>query len=105
VDQTAAVACVTGAVSGEAREMTGGPRLSVSETAVAIPIWARAACWAGPAFRPGLVGLPAALFYFFEFFLFFSFLFENKNRIKVSKMQNLEYFQALQTFYRIRGKR
>jgi hypothetical protein len=29
------------------------------------PFRAQAACWARPAFRPGLVGLPAALFLFF----------------------------------------
>jgi hypothetical protein len=59
--------------------------------------------WAG--FWPGLVGLPVALFYFFEIFFFFPFLFENKNRIKVSKMQNFEYFQVCKLSIELEGKR
>jgi hypothetical protein len=50
--------------------MTDGPRLSVSEAAGAVPILARAAKRAGPAFQPGLVGLPATLFSIFLKFIF-----------------------------------
>jgi hypothetical protein len=62
------------------RGMIGGPCLSASESAAVVPIRTRAACWTGPAFQPGLVGLPAALFYFFEFF--FSFLFDSEIDLK-----------------------
>jgi hypothetical protein len=53
--------------------MTGGPCLSVSTSGGVDTLSSTVASWAGPAFWPGPVGLPAALFYFFLILLFVFF--------------------------------
>jgi hypothetical protein len=62
-DRTGAVQGVTEQVSGVVEKAADKRAPLVSDCArCSAPFWAWAACWAGPAFRPGLVGLTAALF-------------------------------------------